>query len=162
MFFSRHIYGEGRGKVGVRQGGTRDHLYANPIRTLLSSRLGVRMEEGISPVPPCLTPTLPPDTLRLNTSKPPGHPFIHTKKTGPDSTSPVFLLLRLMCCLECECHTQLQLMEVLIHWIVHITQVSILIFSHQLNVLVERIIQSQGHSVHRTSVNTGRIRIICN
>ena len=51
------------------------------------------MEEGISPVPPCLTPTLPPDTLRLNTSKPPGHPFIHTKKNGTRFNEPRFSVI---------------------------------------------------------------------
>ncbi len=53
-------------------------------------------------------------------------------------------------------------MKILVIREIYVTQVSILIFSHDFNVLIERIIQSKCYRVHGTPVNTRRIGVVYN
>ena len=62
--------------------------------------------------------------------------------------------------LEGKSHAKLQLVEILVVREVNILQISVLVFTHHLDVLVERIVQTNRHGVCLTTVHAGPTRIV--
>ena len=62
--------------------------------------------------------------------------------------------------LEGKSHAKLQLVEILVVREVNILQIGVLVFTHHLDVLVERIVQTNRHSVRLATVHAGPTRIV--